>query len=218
MIQCYVKMLENGSEIGSQGNNFYMDKLNLIFVLCLLLQSCHLEKVDTSTEFESLLVSSKQIYNLGETPKLEVSIKNNSGNDIYLISNLDGSAHKFRMPFCYFEIEKPTIDSLTSELHCANVNPLRKSDFILVIKEDTFNPYNNNQYHELLKKEDFRQVGKYRITFHYPTKSFNIDDFFGDEIYGSFPKQKELTALFELVPSIELKSNTIEVEIINTSL
>lgn len=171
----------------SQGNNFSMDKLSLIFILCSLLLSCQLEKVDTSTEFECSLVSSKQIYSLGETPKLKVYIKNNSGKDVYLIGNLDGSAHKFRMPFCYFEIEKPIVDSSSSGFHCANVSPLKKEDFILVTKGDTFDPYHNNQYYEILSKGNFIQVGKYQITFHYSTKSSDIDDFFGDKIHGSFP-------------------------------
>jgi len=205
--------------MGSQENDFDMDKLNLVFILyCLLLYSCHLEKIDASTEFECLLVSSKQTYSVGEIPRLEVSIKNNSGKDVYLIGNLDGSAHKFRMPFCYFEIKKPVIDSL-SRFHCPNVSPLRKEDFIFVAKGDTFNPYHNNQYYEILNKGNFMQIGKYQITFHYSTKSSDIDDFFGDKIYGSYPRQykRPLADLFRFVPSIELSSNTIEIEVVEKS-
>ncbi|VAV83076.1 hypothetical protein MNBD_BACTEROID02-434, partial [hydrothermal vent metagenome] len=80
--------------------------------------------------------------------------------------------------------------------------------------DESFNPYETvDGYgffdsYEIGRKENFRVPGRYRITFNYSTKSARIDDYLGD---GN--KNKELEELFNMVPHIELKSNTLEIEI-----
>jgi len=188
-----------------------MNKI-IITILGLFLLCANITKSKENEGFECLLTASKKIYKMGETLKLEVSIKNNSGKDVYLIGSLDGSERKMRNPYCYYTIEKPKKDSLPLIVGCKTLNPLEKEDFKFIKTGGSFNPYQLDEdglfsTRELKRKENFKTPGKYKITFHYSTKSVKISDYRGDD------KNEELQELFKRVPHIKLSSNTVEIEI-----
>ena len=189
-------------------------KTGILSILILTLFGLTNEKTDNSKGFECSIVATKSTYDIGETPEITVAIKNNSGKAIYLIGSLDASEEQWRSPYCYFNIEKPKNDSLPITGRCGNMNSLRKEDFKLVKSGEIFNPYQSiDGYgffgsYEIGRKENFQNPGKYKITFHYSTKSTKLDDYLGD---GS--ENAELRELFNKMPNIELTSNTIEIEI-----
>ena len=190
-------------------------KRSLLIILILIQISCTTKKEDLSKEFECLINTSKTVYKVGEIPDLQVSIINKIGKEVYLIENLDGSEIKWRMPYCYYRIKKPKRDSIGPAARCGNMNSIRKEDFKLIKSGEKFNPYGQiseyNKAFELTRQGNFRNTGKYQITFFYSTKSNDLTDFVGDGIYG---KEKiEIAKLFKLLPSIELTSNTLEIEI-----
>ena len=78
-----------------------------------------------------MLTSDKEVYKVGELPKLTVKIYNDSKEDIYLIGSLDGSDVKWRFPYCYYSIDRPK--SVQTKLQrCGNMNTLRLHDFKLI--------------------------------------------------------------------------------------
>ena len=172
------------------------------------------ERTNNTDEFECSIISTKSTYDIGETPEITVAIKNNSEKDVYLIGSLDASESQWRSPYCYFTIDKPKSDSLPIVVRCGYMNSLRKEDFILVKSGEEFNPYQPiDDYgffdsYEIVRKENFQNPGKYKITFHYSTESTALDDYLGDG-----KENTELRELFEKMPNIKLTSNSIEIEI-----
>ncbi len=171
-------------------------------------------ETNNSNEFECFISTNKEIYEIGETPEITVTIKNNSGKDVYLIGSLDASEYKWRSPYCYFEINKPNNISSPILKRCGNMNSLRKEDFKLVKSGQSFDPYQSiDDYgffssNEIKKKENFQAPGKYKITFYYSTKSTELSDYRGHD-----NQKNELKKLLNKTPNIELISNTIEIEI-----
>src|SRR5438445_12281420 len=74
------------------------------------------------------ITSKKKVYKMGEIPSIRVSIINQNKEDIYLIGSLDGSDLQWRMPYCYFTIIKPMLDTPEIVMRCGNTNPLRPED------------------------------------------------------------------------------------------
>lgn len=172
-----------------------------------------------STDYLCTLKTMQKVYKLGETPELEVEIKNVSNTEVYFIGALDGSEFKDRMPYCYFTVEKPKIDTVDMWGICGNINPLRPEDFVLTKPNESFNPYVDVDYgpiqsSKIRDQENFKNKGKYKIQFHYSTKSDSVESFLG----GVIGIEKDTTeidtlrVLFERVPKIELSSNVVEIE------
>jgi len=161
-----------------------------------------------------LISSTKKVYKFGQTPEIEVSIVNDTQEDLVLIGSLDGSEETWRKPYCYFEIQKPFDFKIPSFSRCGNVNPLRIEDFVKVKKGEIFDPYMSLDgfgffnSHSISRKDVFRKRGKYKITFHYSSKSKDIKDYLGDG-----KEDDELKKMFEKVHHLELKSNILEIEI-----
>jgi hypothetical protein len=155
----------------------------------------------------------KTTYKIGEIPVIKVAIKNISNKDVYLIGSLDGSEIKRRMPYCYFDIEKPRPDIIQYGF-CGTTNPLRASDFVLVRAHSSFNPYqpvDNYGFFTSYMIGDtatFRNPGVYKIQFHYSTMSGNINRYKGMGSSADSVLQKQR---FEKVPRVELVSYMIEV-------
>jgi len=164
----------------------------LILIVLLICLSSTTNKHET--EFECDLTSSKMVYKLGEIPAISVLIKNNSSTDIYLIPGLDGSEVKWRKPFCYFTIVNPDKDTVNiNNGRCKFMNPLREEDFVKVSQKTTFNPFyfaegpEFTTYYGGGNKENFKQPGKYQLTFHYSTNSNDIREFKGCLKFSLFP-------------------------------
>lgn len=195
--------------------------LGVLIVLCFGFGQSQ-NNTPTESDFDCVLTASKQVYSLGEVPKFQVSIVNNSGEDVYLIGSLDGSDAKFRMPFCYFTLEKPKIDSVRYIGRCGMVDFLSEKDFIFVPSGESFSPFHNTNGsrfwypYEIGRPEHFRNLGVYRITFHYTSNSSELEDFLGTPFFGAGEKTslRKLRKLFKKTPKIELQSNTVEIEIV----
>ncbi|PKV48852.1 hypothetical protein ATE84_0866 [Aquimarina sp. MAR_2010_214] len=189
-------------------------KTGILSILILTFFGLTNERTVNSENFECSIKTTKKVYRIGETPEITVSITNNSSNDVYLIGSLDASEEKWRSPYCYYTIKKPTNKALPILGRCGNMNSLRKDDFKLVKSGELFNPYQSiDGYgffssYEIERKENFQSPGKYKITFHYSTKSTKLNDYLGDG-----DENTELIELFSMVPNIQLESNTIEIEI-----
>jgi hypothetical protein len=178
-------------------------------------------KLGVTPLFNCVLTTDKLVYKIGEVPKLEVKIINKSGSDIYLIGSLDNSANKRRMPYCYYNIEKPVPDTLSFGF-CGTANPLRAEDFTLVKSGEAFNPFESIDNYGFFpdyastQKETFRIPGIYKIQFHYSAKNSDIENFRGSISAENWAKRNDtalINKLFAKVPKIELSSNTIEIKI-----
>lgn len=167
------------------------------------------------------LTVNKSVFKLGEVPELSVKIINNTGESIYLIGSLDNSAVKRRMPYCYFNIDKPKSDTVLF-YGCGTANPLSEKDFKLIKQGEVFNPYESIGDHGFFsdyastQKETYRNPGIYKIQFHYSTNNTEIRKFRGsvDDTYWAKNYDTALIKkLFLKVPKVELASNVIEIEI-----
>ena len=196
-------------------------KTLIVSIWTVLLLGCN-TRAQNEDHFECTLTTEQEEYLVGEVPKLTVAIINKSAKDVYLIGSLDASEEKWRSPFCYFTMEKPVVDSLPTLPRCGNMNPLRKEDFVLVESGESFNPFVAIDGHGFFSSDkvsnpwNFRNAGRYKITFHYSTISTNIKDYLGDGVWtyrDDKKKYRELEELFENVPNVELTSNTVEIQV-----
>jgi len=168
-------------------------------------------------DFTCVLTASKTNYEAGELPKFNVSIKNNSSKEVYLIGSLEKSDIQRRMPWCYFTVEKPKPDSFIIE-RCGFANPLRLQDFVKLKPGDSFDPYavidNYGFFPDdyIIDRRTFRNAGVYRIQFHYSTNGNNTRRFYGSMSPGEQPGQW-IKMLVSKVPKIDLESNIVEISI-----
>jgi hypothetical protein len=180
--------------------------------LMVLLFSGYRKELPTMLKLKCSLHSEKTYYKIGEVPKLRVQIQNASRKDVYLIGSLDGSIARWRMPYCYFTIEKPKPDTIRLDL-CGNLNTLKPKNIRLVKSGAGFNPYSDGFFPNYTGQDvrEFRNPGIYRLRFHYSTNSENIDDFMGN---GPLDHERtdaaELRRLLKQVPKVSLESNEIE--------
>lgn len=187
----------------------------LLLAVSMLSVFYSMKPLETKPNFKCTLIIKKKNYKIGETPQFKVQIKNLSDGTVYLIGSLDGSESKMRMPFCYFTIEKPAIDTLPNPI-CGNMNSLRVENFVEVKRKAKFDPYSQKEgaafftSFEMGRKENFRLAGKYKIQFHYSTESENIEKYLGDKTEADKTKLIELLAK---VPKIKLESNVVEIRV-----
>ena len=166
------------------------------------------------------LKSDKAKYKVGELPDFSVEIANHTGKDIYLIGSLDGSDVKWRMPYCYFTIQKPQPDTVDMIGRCGNMNTLKPQDFVFVKDGAKFNPFMRlNEYgfftdYTTTNSLTFQTPGVYRIQFHYSTNSQKLNDFMGDRpLQQDKAKNQKLVSLLRQVPKVEIVSNELEITI-----
>lgn len=174
----------------------------------------------TSPKLKCILTSDRTEYKVGEVPQLQVKIINEGNEDVYIIGSLDGSDVKWRMPYCYFSIQKPKTDSVGLVGRCGNTNALSASDFIRIKPGESFNPYQLfDGIHgffsdfETMRPENFRNPGIYKIRFYYNSNSNDIDSFDGrfNQLGNDSIAVREL---FPKAAKVELSSNEIEIRII----
>lgn len=186
------------------------------------------------------LSAENRIVNLGETPQLKLIFENKTDSTIYLIKSLDASSYKWRYPYAYYTIEKLDDEDYKMERYsrCGNMDGIDSTDFVKIEPNDKFDPIKFNHFYfsdfSVRNPNNFKNKGKYKITFHYSTKSKNLNEYMGDDmsmgfyeielIYGDSinpPKivnkinnenQEKfllLEELFSKVPKIEIESNSI---------
>jgi hypothetical protein len=166
--------------------------------------------------FTCTLTSDKKVYKVGEIPVLTVEIRNNTKKDIYLIGSLDGSDVKWRMPYCYFHIQKPKPDTITLPGRCKTLNPLRESDFMLVKPGEGFNPYQTIDGYGFfgdytsIQAETYRNPGIYKIRFYYSSESQEFSAFGGTPSTINNDSLK-IRSLFGQTQKFTIESNEIEI-------
>ena len=196
---------------------FFMKPLLFIAFLLTAFTSRHTSS--TTTELRCVLTADKEVYKIGELPKLTVKIYNDGKENIYLIGSLDGSDVKWRYPYCYYSIDRPK--SVETKLQrCGNMNSLRLQDFKLIQPGQEFNPYESiDDYgfftdYTTTNTETFKNPGVYKIKFHYSTNSQDINQFIGDKPFRSDPTDSlRLDSMFRAVPRVELTSNEIVIKV-----
>jgi hypothetical protein len=152
------------------------------------------------------------VCKVGEAPRLNVRLINRTGADIYLVGSLDASDCKWRYPYCYFEVRRPSGRSdRRPNGRCWIFSRIRTKDFIKVNPGDAFDPYQRIDDHgffptEQLGKHHFNQVGTYLIRFFYCTKGWTWD---GPE--GSY---REMESLIRQVPKIDIRSNEFVLQVV----
>ena len=151
---------------------------------------------------------------LGDAPKIQVSLVNQTEVDIYLVGSLDASDCKWRYPLCYFEVTGPDGKQVPSSIpRCGLTNPLRAKDFVKVASNDSFDPYKSvDDYgffsaHQL-SQSNFNRVGQYRIRFIYSTASDDVAKWRGN---GG---DAELISLLKQVPKTDVKSEEFVVKVV----
>lgn len=151
---------------------------------------------------------------LGEAPKIQVSLVNQTQEDIYLVGSLDASDCKWRYPLCYFEVTGPDGKQVPNSIpRCGLTNPLRAKDFVKVASHDSFDPYKSvDDYgffsaHQL-SQSNFNRAGQYRIRFVYSTASEDVAKWRGN---GG---DAELISLLKQVPKTDVKSEEFVVTVV----
>jgi hypothetical protein len=154
----------------------------------------------------------------GSTPLFEVELLNQTDTDIYLVGSLDGSDVQWRYPQCYFEVIGPDGKSaVVNPARCGNINPLRKSDFVLVPAAGVFDPFQEPFFYPLhLNAMTFREPGEYRVRFVYSTASDDIrrwnHGIWADEVVD-VAEDAGLLSLLAQVPKTRVVSNELNVRI-----
>jgi hypothetical protein len=183
-------------------------------------------QMESQDDFKCVLKSGKTAYRIGERPDLKVEIWNNTTDTVFLVGSLDGSDRKWRLPYCYFNIEWEKIlpVEITSR-RCGNVNNLRLKDFIEVAPKHYFDPYMEVDEagffpNNMLDRFNFLKPGLYTAEFYYDTRRLSLDSAFVERCYGDLKMDKmfhntdakaDSMKLLKLksVPQLLLKSNKI---------
>lgn len=156
---------------------------------------------------------------VGEAPKIQIALINQTGADIYLVGSLDGSDRRWRFPLCYFEIAGPDGKPVgLSGSRCGNMNGLGAEDFVKVPPGESFDPYQHTDGHgffsaEQLEPENFRQPGVYRIRFIYSAKSDDLGAW-GRGGGESSEVNTEIVKMFQLVPKVEVRSDEFALTVV----
>jgi hypothetical protein len=188
-------------------------KIAILFLLTAMITA---EQPVPKPALSTTIASDKKVYKIGEIPKIEVRIINNSKDEVYLVGSLDGSDVQWRMPYCYFTIDKPIPDPIVN-MRCGNTNSLRLEDFVRIKPTGQFDPYqllDNAGFfsdYTISQKETFRNTGTYKIRFHYSTNSTDIEKFKGRfSRWGADSTQ--IKNLFEKTSKVDLVSDELEIK------
>lgn len=158
----------------------------------------------------AVLKATKTDYVVGETPQIQVGLKNESDDPVVLVGSLDASDIRWRYPYCYLEIKGPPDAQQWGLGRCGNTNPLRREDFVTVQPGEVFDPYQTVDDYGFfscsqLDWHNFAVAGTYRLTWVYSTNSQTPQEWVGD---GTLD---EVSELLSQVPRGEARSNSIEV-------
>lgn len=187
-----------------------------LFVLCMLM-AVGVPVSGAESWFTCSISAENTVVRQGEVPKVKVRIGNHLGRDVVLVGSLDGSSYGMRYPKCGFELMdaqgKPL--KISPESRCGNVNELRSEDFVTVPSGKEFDPY-ESRFFGSWQSQQLSQLppGTYHIRFYYQTSIKGVHQYFGDERMLAEPKiSPAIQKLYEMVPGLDLKSNTLKITI-----
>ncbi len=163
----------------------------------------------------SKLSPEKKSYKVGEIPELHVKIKNLSQKSVYLVGSLDASDCRWRYPHCFFKITGPQGNLIVKgAARCRNMDPLKKSDFVLLKAKEKFNPYQQGFFPSYqINQSTFQEPGEYKISFVYSTESEELKAW--TTPWHREGNEEELLGLLKQVPKLMVESNTVIVEILD---
>jgi hypothetical protein len=156
---------------------------------------------------------------VGQAPKIHVALRNLSSRPIYLVGSLDGSAEKWRYPYCYFEVIGPDGQSAVQRVsRCGNTNTLRPADFFQVPAGRSFDPFQNVDSYGFfsahqIRAENFTKPGEYRIRFFYSSASSDIKEWGGDGA-AQVAADAGLLRLFRVVPKLQVQSEEFRLTVV----
>lgn len=192
-------------------------------IICVLAAGGYLYAEQSDVEIS--VFSNKNAYLISEPVILNATIKNNTKEEILFVGPQDGSENKFRYPFCYFEVKDKNGEIVKDDYPaCKVVNPLTKEAFHIIkhggiydFFEDGFN----------LSRIKTLKPGIYLITLYYSTDAKKESQWYGlyaddywetrntNEFWKKREKEmKEIRGMLKKVPVLNMKSNTITIEII----
>ena len=155
----------------------------------------------------------KTNYVVGESPAIEVRLRNKTNRTIRLVGCLDGSDLGWRFPHCVFEVDGPPGHRGPGIGRCGNTNALRAEDFVDLRAGESLNPFMRIDDYgffgsSALDFTHFMVPGKYTVRFRYSTNSSKILEWVG--IAGPPAKDSAVARLFPEVAKFETTSNSIE--------
>ena len=177
------------------------------------------------------IVSDQTVYKVGQVPKINVELLNQTDSSIYLVNSLEGSCDKSRFPHSYFKIEKLGDGKYRTRIHgkCGNMGDLQVENFSKIKHGGVFNPYlpldNSSPDYKINDRDNFVGKGKYKITYYYSTNELDFKKWLGDDNWGYIDQStgdvkailsddgRELIDLFKKVPKFDIESNTLTIEI-----
>lgn len=162
--------------------------------------------------FIAKISTSKNTYKIGESLDLTVEIVNRTDSTVWMVGSLDGSERGLRPPFCGVIVQHSFFSPSPSLGMCGLLNSMRIQDFKAIPTNGSFNPYERIDDYGFVPPssrypETFSYPGKYNIQFYYYSKA---EERF-DSPFLPLPNTTE-DSLFQLVPLMQLKSNTITVK------
>lgn len=179
-----------------------------------LFLSVYAEKRPAEKEITCTIEPEKKQFTLGEHPKFNFKVKNNSNRKILLVKILDGSDAKFREPLGYFEVTGPNAKNIPDKRkRCGNTNPLQVSDFIWVQPGEEVKLAQNGLS---LWNGQFNKTGRYKIKFHYSTLNDDFSKWVGGPLSpeGLKDTKKACADLFKNRKKINMTSE-IEIQVID---
>ena len=168
------------------------------------------EKTPTDTKVVCAIEPVKKQFALGESPKFNFTVMNNSDKKILLVKILDGSSFKSREPQGYFEVTGPDGKIISgSRGRCGNTDPLKASDFVWIKAGEKVKLAEHGLS---LWNGQFNKEGTYKIKFHYTTANDDFRKWVGGPMGpdGIKAVKKECGDLFK---SRHKVSETLELEI-----
>lgn len=191
-----------------------------IFILTLA------DSIDAS-KIDLKLKSDSNIYDLGQIPRIEVQLINNSGQTLNFITSLDGSNDRMRYPYAGFQITRnDTPIDVSGQFRCGNMDGIPKDCILSIDNGQSFDPQNMAPcvYQDRLVYDSttFDKKGVYQIRYFYSTNQDTLNEWLGwsaamhlyrleekqlDSIIGAYG------AIFRTVPKVNLTSEPLVFEI-----
>lgn len=163
------------------------------------------ETFTTTADIRCDIVAPVDTFHVGEAPTFRVIMSNLGSESFFLVPALDGSFDGIRYPTMSMTIEGPGRQSKSGGARCGNVSPIEPEDFVAVLPNGTFEPFD-----VYLSNEPFAQPGEYKVTFSYST--YAIDYKFWVDRLGPVTIDPRAHELLKHVPRVRLeKSITVEV-------
>ncbi len=162
-------------------------------------------------QFELTIVADKDVYTVGEKPRITATLTNNSKQSVMLVRSLDGS-DMGRYPRFQWTVTAPSDALPLQQLgRCGNTNPIMPGDFVSLAPGDQLDlaaSWSGVPWNEL-----DRGPGTYALQAVYSTDSDDVNQWIGGPLVDDDrnAKVREIGPLYSRVPRVTVTSNVIKV-------